>query len=230
MTKKVLMVLTSHGCVAGTGTTTGWYLSECAHPYFRFRDAGYEITICSINGGVAPPTPSSLETDDEENRRFWSDESTRSLTENTKPLFEYDGKHFDLVFFVGGTGTMWDFYDNPDINRIAREVYERDGVVAAVCHGPVALTNVRLADGEFLVAGKACTGFTNEEEQATGLIPVLPEHEGIKLLEDLLVNRGGKYSRAAAWVPHIECDRRLCTGQNPASAAPLADAIVKMMT
>lgn len=230
MTKRVLLVLTSHGKVAGTETTTGWYLSECAHPYFRFKNAGYDVHICSVSGGVAPPTPNSLETDDEENRRFWNNEDTRSLTESTRPLFEYDGKHLDLVFFVGGTGTMWDFYDNPDVNRIAREVYERGGVVAAVCHGPIALVNVRLASGEYLVDGKKCTGFSNEEETFTGLMDVFPDRGGRRLLEDLLMHQGAQYTKAAAWAPHIECDERLFTGQNPASAAPLADAIVKFMS
>jgi putative intracellular protease/amidase len=58
---------------------------------------------------------------------------------------------FDAIFFVGGVGTMWDFPDDKDVHRLAREIYEKGGVTAAVCHGSVALVNVRLTNGEFLV-------------------------------------------------------------------------------
>jgi len=61
---------------------------------------------------------------------------------------------------------MWDFPDDPDVHRMAREMYERNKIVAAVCHGPVALLNVKLSSGEYLVKDKEIAVFTNAEEDA----------------------------------------------------------------
>ncbi len=57
---------------------------------------------------------------------------------------------------------MWDFPDSKDVNRISSAIYENGGFVAAVCHGPAALVNIKLSDGSYLVTGKKVTGFTSE--------------------------------------------------------------------
>mmetsp|Transcript_9312 Transcript_9312/g.14027 ORF Transcript_9312/g.14027 Transcript_9312/m.14027 type:complete len:231 (+) Transcript_9312:77-769(+) len=226
MTKSVLLVLTNHGVVEGTDVATGWYLPECAHPYFRFKDANYDISFCSVSGGDTTVSPSSLDMTDEENKSFWENAETKSLTENTKPLSDFDGSKFDCVFFVGGFGTMWDFPDNEHVQRVAREVYERGGVVGAVCHGPIALANVRLSNGSLLVEGKGCTAFCNEEEAQAGMESHLPQREGGKSCEDILAARGGRFSKGAAWSNHVVSDERVVTGQNPMSARSAAEACI----
>ncbi|HCE07210.1 MAG TPA: type 1 glutamine amidotransferase domain-containing protein, partial [Oxalobacteraceae bacterium] len=65
------------------------------------------------------------------------------------------------------------------------------------------------------------TGFTNSEEAAAQLSDVVPF-----LVEDELVKNGGKYSKAADWHPHVVVDGNLITGQNPASSAPAAEALL----
>src|SRR2546430_14564095 len=80
---------------------------------------------------------------------------------------------------------MWDFPDDADLAGLAARIYERGGVVAAVCHGPSGLVNLRLSDGAYLVAGKRVAAFTNEEEAAGRLTDVVPV-----LLADALVARG----------------------------------------
>ena len=91
-------------------------------------------------------------------------------------------------------------------------------------HAPVALVKVRGKDGEYLVKGKRVTGFTNEEEEAVSLTGVVPF-----LLEDRLKERGGIYSKAANWVPYVQVDGKLVTGQNPASSASGAEALPKLL-
>jgi putative intracellular protease/amidase len=119
---------------------------------------------------------------------------------------------------------MWDFPRDPDVARVGREVYERGGVVAAVCHGPAALVNLTLSDGTYLVAGKRVAGFTNDEEKAAGVADVVPF-----LLADALVGRGARHEPGPDWQAQVVVDGRLATGQNPASAAPLAEEVVKLL-
>jgi putative intracellular protease/amidase len=119
---------------------------------------------------------------------------------------------------------MWDLPDNPESIALV-EALVRDGKpVAAVCHGPAALTNVRRPDGAYLVEGKNVTGFANSEEDAVGLSNVVPF-----LLETRLRERGGNYSKADDFAPYVLVDGILVTGQNPASSVPAADELIGLL-
>jgi putative intracellular protease/amidase len=74
------------------------------------------------------------------------------------------------------------------------------------------------------VQGKSVTGFTNSEEEAVGLTGIVPF-----LVEDMLKNNGGHYSKSGDWQPHVVSDGLLITGQNPASSEPVAQALLKML-
>ena len=117
---------------------------------------------------------------------------------------------------------MWDFPDNPDLARIAASIYERGGVVSAVCHGPAALVNLKLSDGSYLVAGKRVAGFTNDEENAVGLTDAVPF-----LLADKLTAAGATHVPAPNFTEQVVTDGRLVTGQNPQSARAMAEAVVQ---
>jgi putative intracellular protease/amidase len=119
---------------------------------------------------------------------------------------------------------MWDFPDDAGLARLAASIYERGGTVAAVCHGPAGLVNVKLSTGRYLVEGKQVSAFTNEEESAVGLTGVVPF-----LLADKLTERGAHHQGAPAWQPKVVTDGRLITGQNPASAQGVAEALVRAL-
>ena len=115
---------------------------------------------------------------------------------------------------------MWDLPNNTAIAKIAADIYEQNGVVAAVCHGPAGLVNIKLSNGKYLLEGKKVNGFTNEEETIVGLTNVVPF-----LLEDELKKRGGIYEKSDPWQVHVVSDQRLVTGQNPQSAKEVGEAI-----
>ena len=114
-----------------------------------------------------------------------------------------------------------DFPASPDVDRVGREVYENGGVVAAVCHGPAALVNITLSNGEPLVMGRRVTGFTNDEEAAVGLTDVVPF-----LLADALAAQGTIHVPGPNFTENVVADGRLIAGQNPQSAAGVARAVV----
>ncbi len=119
---------------------------------------------------------------------------------------------------------MWDMPDNATSIALIEAFVKADKPIGAVCHAPVALVNVRGKDGEYLVKGKRVTGFTNAEEEEVGLTTVVPF-----LLEDRLKERGSIYSKTANWVPYVQVDGRLVTGQNPASSEPAAEELLKLL-
>ena len=220
--QKVLIVLISHDTLGETGKETGFYLPEVTHPLDAFTQAGLTVDFVSPKGGKAPMVGIDLE--DPLNKAFLDDLEQVARVENTLNPAQIDPAEYGAIFYAGGHGTMWDFADNRELARIAAAIYEAGGIVGAVCHGPAALVNLKLSDGEYLVANKTVAAFTNEEEAAVGLTDIVPF-----LLEAKLIERGANFTKVANFqVCVVECDR-LVTGQNPASAAGVGEKMVELI-
>ncbi|MFB9990817.1 type 1 glutamine amidotransferase domain-containing protein [Deinococcus oregonensis] len=220
-TRNILFVLTSHSDLGGL-RPTGFYLPELAHPYHVFAQAGYTMDFVSPQGGQPPMDGANR--DDPQQQAILDDSALMARINASLHPDQVKANTYDLIFYIGGHGTMWDFPNNTRLAEVAAQIYEQGGMVAAVCHGPAGLVNIRLSDGSFLVSGKRVAAFTNEEEQAVQLTLVVPF-----LLESALIERGAQHTKAANFQAHVEVDGRLATGQNPASALPLAKAIVQKL-
>jgi len=227
MTKKILMVLTSHDELGNTGQKTGFWVEEFAAPYYTFIDAGVEVILATPLGGQAPIDPTSELADFQTpaTERFDSDVEAQVNVANTKQLSSLNEGDFDGVFYPGGHGPLWDLTDNKDSIRLIESFLKAGKGVATVCHASAALLNVKQASGDFAIKGKAVTGFTNSEEQAVQLTDVVPF-----LLEDELIKRGGEYQKAQDWHAFVVQDGLIITGQNPASSALAAEKLLTQLT
>ncbi|PWJ42088.1 type 1 glutamine amidotransferase domain-containing protein [Sediminitomix flava] len=221
--QKILFVLSSHSELGDTGKETGYYLSEAAHPYEVLHKAGYQIDFVSPKGGKAPVDGFDL--DDKVNKAFWENEEIQKQLNNTLKPSQVKAKDYVAIHYVGGHGTMWDFPNNKKLAKIARDIYENEGVVSAVCHGPSGLLNIKLSNGEYLIEGKNVSVFTNEEEEAVKLTEVVPFS-----LEDEFIAKGAKVDKAENWASKVSVDGRLVTGQNPASAKEVGEAIITLLS
>jgi Putative intracellular protease/amidase len=217
-TNRVLLVLTSNDDLGGV-RKTGYYVGEAADPWQVFTQAGYTVDVASIAGG-APPEDGRND-DDPTQRAFLTDPRIAAQLADTPALADVDATDYDVVFFVGGHGTMWDFPTAPAVATAGREVYEAGGIVAAVCHGPAALVGVTLSDGTPLVAGKRVASFTNDEEAAVGLTEIVPF-----LLADALTAKGATHVPGPNFAENVVSDQRVVTGQNPQSASGVAHAVI----
>ncbi len=221
--KRVLFVLTSHGALGSTGKPTGFYLSEVTHPYEILSEAGIAVDFVSPLGGRPPVDGLKLE--DSINHAYWDDpEFQRKLSTTRRPQ-DVSAQSYDAIFYAGGHGTMWDFPDNEALAGLTSRIYANGGIVAAVCHGPAGLLNVKAPDGTYLIAGREVTGFSNEEEAAKNLTEVLPF-----LLQERMAEKGALYTSAPKFQEHCVVSGRLITGQNPASASAVGRALVEMLT
>ncbi|QPF30959.1 type 1 glutamine amidotransferase domain-containing protein [Acinetobacter lwoffii] len=223
---KILMVLTSHDQLGDTGKKTGFWLEELAAPYYTFVDAGAEVVLASPAGGQPPLDPKSNEPDaqTETTKRFEADEVAMQALANTHKLSEVLNQDFDAVFYPGGHGPLWDLAKDQNSISLIEQTLQADKPVALVCHAPGVLREVKDAEGHSIVEGKTVTGFTNTEEDGVGLTDVVPF-----LVEDMLKEKGGKYSKAEDWQVHVQQDGLLITGQNPASSAATAEALLKLL-
>lgn len=216
--KPVLFVLTSHAVKGSTGEPTGYYLSEATHPLAVLDDAGIPVEFASVKGGDAPVD--GLDLDDATNARYWNDGAFRKAVSETPKLSDVDLSHYSAIFFPGGHGAMWDLPTDASVAAAIRSVYEAGGAVAAVCHGPAALVNAKLSNGDYLVAGKKVAAFTDEEEEAVGLTKVVPF-----LLASTLSQHGALHQPAPNWTSKVVVDGKLITGQNPQSATAVGEAL-----
>src|SRR5690606_30387082 len=164
--------------------------------------------------------PGSLDPTDKDNAALLNDADASRRLRNTIPIERVCATDYMAVYFPGGHGAMWDFPDNPHIQRITADVHDRGGVIAAICHGPAALVNVKNAEGIHLVEGKRMAAFTDAEERAVRRENIVPF-----LLESKLKERGAQVLAAADFSDNVVIDRRLVTGRNPASARRLGEAI-----
>ncbi|MGB0936666.1 MAG: type 1 glutamine amidotransferase domain-containing protein [Colwellia sp.] len=223
MTKKILMVLTSHDKLGDTGQKTGFWVEEFAAPYYAFIDAGSEVTLASPLGGQAPIDPTSTLADFQTaaTQRFDKDEKAQQQVSSTLKLAQVSQDDYDLVFYPGGHGPLWDLTDNSDSISLIESFLNSGKAVGAVCHASAALLNVKNASGDFAIKGKAVTGFSNSEEEAVQLTEVVPF-----LLEDELIKNGGNYQKADDWHEFVVEDGLIITGQNPASSALVAKKLL----
>ena len=97
-------------------------------------------------------------------------------------------------------------------------------LVAADCHGPIALAQCAKPDGTPLVAGLEVTGFSDVEEGQVGQTGNVPF-----LIESKFKELGASYVCGEPWTSKTAAAGKLLTGQNPQSSEALAALVVKTL-
>jgi putative intracellular protease/amidase len=218
--KHVLFILTNAAQIGPNNRATGNYYAEVAHPFEVLDAAGIAVEYASLLGG-SPPLD-GFDDKDPAQVAFSKSRAVRRMARCRK-LVDVDVLDYDAIFFPGGLGPMVDLATDPVVKQAVLRAWNGGKIVAAVCHGPVALLGVNLEDGTPLIKGRRLTAFSNAEEQgyAQADVPFM--------LEDALRAAGAEYSRVDPWQAKVVVDGRLITGQNPASGAPLAQALVSAL-
>ena len=222
---KILAVVTSVGTNPNTGKPVGYELTELSRAFYVFQANGFEVDIASPEGGRAPAYFDEEDITDVDDA-FMQDPLIKGKLDNTLRLETVDPMIYRGIYFVGGKGAFFDFPDNPQIQELTVRIYENDGVISAICHGPAALLNVTLSDGSYLIKDRKINSFTNDEEL------FLNEANRLKypfLLEDELKQRGAIFERVPIFLENVTVDGRLVTGQNPWSTWAVAESMVRAL-
>lgn len=221
--KHILFIVTSVDKTGTENRVTGYEFSEVADPYVEFVDKGYHVDFASILGGKPPET--GYDASQKKSKEFREGAGFKRLNFSYR-LSDVDIDAYDAIFFPGGLGPMIDMEKNALVKEIIKQVYESERLVGAVCHGPVALLNVQLSDGENLLEGKKITSFTETEEQIDEHVlgAVIPF-----LLDEKLRGQGANFSNTKPFGSHVVTDGNLVTGQNPASATGVAIEMIRQL-
>lgn len=223
--KKVLFVLTSHDTLGNTKEKTGFWIEEFASPYYYLADKNIHITLASPKGGQPPIDPKSELPDFQTpaTERFNKDQKLQEKLAHTNTLDQLNSKDFDAIFYPGGHGPLWDLAEDKASIHLIEDFYTHNKPVAAVCHAPAIFKHTKINELP-LVKGKKVTGFSNTEEAAVQLTNVVPF-----LVENMLQENGGVYTKTEDWHPYAIEDGLLITGQNPASSELVAELLYNQL-
>ncbi|MFE4535308.1 type 1 glutamine amidotransferase domain-containing protein [Streptomyces scopuliridis] len=212
----------------GTRYATGYWAEEFAKPYKAITDAGHEVVVATP-GGVTPnvdmmslrPAMAGGEQGALELEAIIRD---AEVMRRPLKLSDVRLEDYDAVYLPGGHGPMADLAFDADAGRLLTAQLASGKPLAIVCHAPAAMLATRI-HGESPFRGCEVTGFTNDEEAGVGLASRVTW-----LLEDELKDKVGvAYSRGETWKPYMVEERNLITGQNPASAAVLANRLLEIL-
>ncbi len=220
--QRVLFIVSSSR-VHGTSTLPASVsFGEVVHAWDTFRAAGYAVDFVSPEGGEVPILDSYVS--DDVAARLQDATLMTGLRKTATPA-QIDPARYRAVYYVGGSNAMYGVPENTSLQRIAVHVYEQGGVVSAVCHGTAGIVNLRQANGQSLLAGKRITGFPEQhEEQEAAYFKQFPF-----LIGQTVLVRGGLFSAVDSESPYVQVDGRVVTGQNYASAKPVAEAVVALL-
>lgn len=222
MKKKILIIVSNANTIGPNRRRTGVFLSEVAHPYAVFDNAGYQIDFASLSGDTPYLDALNL-ADDPDNLNFLTGKGWAAMQKAAK-LENVDVSAYDAVFVPGGLAPMVDMPEAPLLKKVIAETYERNAVVGAVCHGPVSLLNVKLSNGAYLVNGRNIASFTTAEEDNYAR-PDVPFD-----LQTALTRQGAIFHASAPWTANSIADGNIVTGQNPASAKGVGEKIVAILS
>jgi putative intracellular protease/amidase len=212
----------------GTRYATGYWAEEFARPYKMLTDAGHEVVVATPNGTTPNVDMMSLRPAmaGGEQGALELEAIIRSAEAMRRPLQLSDVRleDYDAVYLPGGHGPMQDLAVDADAGRLMTAQLASGKPLAIVCHGPSVILATRI-HGESPFKGYRVTCFTNDEEEAVGLASRCQW-----LLEDELKDKVGvDFSRGPIWEPYMVEDRNLITGQNPHSAAVVAERLMKIL-
>ena len=235
--KRALIITTSHSVLAAPGETegpeTGVMASEFTHPYYSFTDAGIEVDMASIQGGVIPIDPQTLSypVASPEDKRYLNDPIAQTKVQNSLAIADVDIGQYDIVFISGGWGAAYDLAQTPAMAEKVSEAFygERTAVIGGVCHGVLGLINATDKEGNTLIAGRRMTGVTDKQIRELGIemTPLHPESE-LRRVGALFESQTAFRDLFATHVV-VDDEQRFVTGQNQNSGLETAHRMMQVI-
>lgn len=220
---KILLIASSYG-VAEDKTRPGLEFDEFAMAYQLLSQYPLRIELASPAGGKVESDKYSNEKP--YNKATLADSYAMQLLADSQKLSNVNARDYKAVLVLGGKGAMFDLAEHQPLQQLLQDMLQQNKPVAAVCHGPAALLQVRDAKGNPVLQGRKVAGFSNTEEQmfAKEMIELYPY-----LLQDAMIAAGADYQQAEPMLPMTVQDGLLITGQNPYSTPAVVEAIVQQL-
>lgn len=174
--KKILFVTSNQDFYGNTKITTSNHFGEIVLPYDIFIKAGYTVDFISPKGGAIPI--GYINSSDSIQKKYLYDGWFMDKLEHTKKPTEVITDHYSAIFYSGGGAAMLGVAEDTTIQKIAREIYNKDGVVSTLCNGTAGIAFLKDKNGNSLYKGRKITGYpdkhpTSASKVANEIIAIL---------------------------------------------------------
>lgn len=222
--KKILFVTSNQAFYGNSKIPAANHFEEIVIPYHLFVKAGFTVDFISPEGGAIPI--GYINSSDSIQKKYLYDVFFMDKLKHTLKPSDIWTDDYSAVFYTGGGAAMFGVAENQTIQNITREIYNGNGVVAAICHGTAGLAYLKDDAGKSLYSGKKITGFPNKFESR--------EKEYYKtfpfVIDQAIKSNGGNFVYSdKGWDSFTIVDGRFVTGQDPSSASKMAHEVMTLI-
>ena len=221
---KILFVVSNQHTYGNTKINAANHFGEIVFAYDVFINNNYDVDFVSPKGGAIPI--GYLSTSDSIQKKYIYDFQLMNKLKNTKPPNLITSKNYKAIYYVGGGAAMFGVPENKQIQKMALDIYNNNGILSAICHGTAGIVNIKNTKGQYIYNDKKVNGFPDKFENKNGKY-----YESFPFsIEEIIKKRGGKFSYSdKGWDNYFTVDGRLITGQDPTAAASVAKEIIKQL-
>lgn len=223
--QRILFVVSNADFYGDSDIPSSNHFAELVIPYDILINHGFEIDFTSPEGGAVPL--GYFNTSEPLIKKYLYDCEFMNKLKTTIEPNEIDPSIYKAIYYGGGGSAMFGVAENLAIQDISRTIYEENnGIVSALCHGSFGLSELTLTDGNYLVKGKTINGFPDVFENKEGRY----FKQFSASVEQALISKGANFQFSSeGWDGYFEVDGRIVTGQDPSSAAKVAETIISLL-
>ncbi|WP_343591610.1 nuclear transport factor 2 family protein [Flavobacterium sp.] len=221
---KILFVTSNQDFYGNTKIPSANHFEEIVVPYDIFIKAGYTVDFVSPKGGAIPI--GYINTSDSLQKKYLYDSWFMNKLEHSKKPSSIISRDYVAIFYSGGGAAMFGVAEDITIQKIARTIYNNNGIIAAICHGTAGIVNLKDEKGKSLYAGLKITGYPDElENKNAEYYKAFP----FSINNTIKQNRGHFIFSKNGGDAFYSVDGRFVTGQDPSSGIKVADEVVSLL-
>jgi putative intracellular protease/amidase/alpha/beta superfamily hydrolase len=220
--KRVLFVTSNQHFYGDTKINASNHFGEIVIPYDLFKQAGIAVDFMSPGGGAIPV--GYIATSNATHKKYLYDGMFMNRLANTLHPSVVVPEHYSAIYYSGGGAAMFGVAADTSIQKIARAIYKRNGVIAALCHGTAGIAFLKDEKGTSLYSGRKITGFPDSREDRN---EAYYKTFAFAMDKAITANEGNfVFSEKDNF---YVVDGRFITGQDPSAAESVAGEIIKQV-
>lgn len=221
---KILFVVSNQDHYGTSTIRTANHFGEIVVPYHVFTLSGYTVDFVSPNGGAVPI--GYINASDSIHKKYLYTSFFMNKLANTMKPTEVVAENYSAIFYGGGGAAMFGVAENVAIQDLARQIFTRNGVVSAICHGTAGLAYLKDKNGKSLYSGKRITGFSDQfEDKEEEYYKTFP----FSIDQAIKKNEGNFVHADKLGEGFYVVDGRFVTGQDPSAASKMTTEIIALI-
>ncbi|MCV9934245.1 nuclear transport factor 2 family protein [Flavobacterium sp. LS1R47] len=221
---KILFVTSNQDFYGNTKITAANHFAEIVVPYDIFIKAGYTVEFVSPKGGAIPI--GYINTSDTLQKKYLYEGWFMDKLEHTMKPSEIISDNYSAIFYSGGGSAMYGVAEDTTIQKIARDIYSKNGVISTICHGTAGIAYLKDKKQKSLYSGKKITGYPDEfENKDAEYYKTFP----FSIDKAIKNNEGNFVYSKKGGDAFYTVDGRFVTGQDPTSAIKVANEVIAIL-